>query len=77
MIPQLPEFFRGAQPKDPNDSDFAYRSAIKARALDAIRGMLPAASLSNVGIYGTGQAYEALLLRMRPIHCPRPAPTPI
>jgi thymidylate synthase ThyX len=27
--------------------------------------MLPAATLSNVGIYGTGQAYEALLLRMR------------
>ena len=27
--------------------------------------MLPAASLSNVGIYGTGQAFEALLLRMR------------
>lgn len=65
LIPQLQEFFRESQPKDPNDSDFAYRSAIKARALDAIRGMLPAASLSNVGIYGTGQAYEALLLRMR------------
>ena len=64
LIPQLQEF-SAAQPKDPNDSDFAYRSAIKARALDAIRGMLPAASLSNVGIYGTGQAYEALLLRMR------------
>ena len=28
-------------------------------------GILPAATLSNVGIYGTGQAYEALLLRMR------------
>jgi len=27
--------------------------------------VLPAATLSNVGIYGTGQAYEALLLRMR------------
>ena len=65
LIPQLTEFFRESVPKDPNDSDFAYRSAIKARALDAIRGMLPAASLSNVGIYGTGQAYEALLLRMR------------
>jgi thymidylate synthase ThyX len=65
LIPQLQEFFRGAQSKDPHDSDFAYRSAIKARALDAIRGMLPSASLSNVGIYGTGQAYEALLLRMR------------
>jgi thymidylate synthase ThyX len=27
--------------------------------------MLPAATQSNVGIYATGQAYEALLLRMR------------
>ncbi len=27
--------------------------------------MLPAAATSNVGIYGTGQAFEALLLRMR------------
>jgi thymidylate synthase ThyX len=30
-----------------------------------VRGVLPAASLSNLGIYGTGQGYEALLLRMR------------
>src|SRR3546814_1817251 len=27
--------------------------------------MLPASSLSNVGIYGTGQSYELLLYRMR------------
>ena len=65
LIPQMQEFFRSAQPKTAEESDFAYRTAIKAQALDAIRGMLPAASLSNVGIYGTGQAYEALLLRMR------------
>jgi len=30
-----------------------------------LRGMLPAATQSNLGIYGTGQAFEALLLRMR------------
>lgn len=65
LVPQMQEFFRTVSPKDEADSDFAYRLAIKARALDSIRGMLPAASLSNVGIYGTGQAYEALLLRMR------------
>ncbi|NCG25315.1 MAG: thymidylate synthase [Actinobacteria bacterium] len=65
LVPQLQEFFRTVEPKDPSASDFAYRTAIKARSLDAVRGMLPAASLSNVGIYGTGQAYEALLLRMR------------
>src|SRR5262249_21556910 len=32
---------------------------------DALRGLLPAATTSNVGIYGTGQGYEQLLLRMR------------
>lgn len=65
IIPQMQEFFRSVQPIGPSDSEFAYRTAIKARSLDAVRGMLPSASLSNVGIYGTGQAYEALLLRMR------------
>jgi thymidylate synthase ThyX len=52
-------------PRQPGDSDFVHRQAIKAKALDAARGLLPAASLSNVGIYGDGQAYEGLLLRMQ------------
>jgi thymidylate synthase ThyX len=52
-------------PRHAGDSDFVHRQAIKAKALDALRGLLPAASLSNVGIYGTGQSYEMLLLRMR------------
>ncbi len=51
-------------PRDPADSEFVYRQATRAKALDATRGMLPAASLSNVGIYGSGQGFEALLLRM-------------
>jgi thymidylate synthase ThyX len=59
------EWARQRFPKEPGDSDFVWRQTIKARAYDAVRGMLPAASLSNVGIYGTGQSYEALLLRMR------------
>ena len=42
-----------------------HRAAIRAKALDTLRGLLPAATQSNVGIYGTGQAFEALLLRMR------------
>ena len=39
-------------------------SVIRAKALDTLRGLLPAATTSNVGLFGTGQAYEALLLRM-------------
>ena len=65
LLPRMTDFFREQFPKDPADSDFVYRQAIRAKAFDALRGLLPAASLSNVGIYGTGQAYEALLLRMR------------
>ena len=65
LLPQVVDHLKGAIPKDPGDSDFVYRQAIRAKAFDALRGLLPAASLSNVGIYGTGQGYEQLLLRMR------------
>jgi thymidylate synthase ThyX len=65
MLPELMEWARARYPKEPGDSDFVYKQTIKAKACDAARGILPAATLSNVGIYGTGQAFEALLLRMR------------
>lgn len=59
------DYFRERHPKSEADSDFVYRQAIRAKAFDAVRGILPAAAMSNVGIYGSGQGYEALLLRMR------------
>jgi thymidylate synthase ThyX len=65
LLPVMQDWFRAQHPKSPDDSDFVYRQSIRAKALDALRGMLPAAALSNVGIYGTGQGYEMLLLRMR------------
>ena len=61
----MQEHFRARFPKDPADSDAVYRAAIRAKALDTLRGLLPAAVQSNMGLFGTGQAYEALLLRMR------------
>ena len=50
------DWARERYPKEPADSDFVYKQTIKAKACDAVRGILPAATLSNVGIYGTGQA---------------------
>jgi thymidylate synthase ThyX len=41
-----------------------WERSIRAKALDAMRGLLPAASLSHVGIFASGQAYEQLLLRL-------------
>jgi thymidylate synthase ThyX len=65
LLPELQAWLVRRFPRRPDDSDFVHRQSIKAKALDALRGLLPAASLSNVGIYGTGQSYEMLLLRMR------------
>ena len=63
-IPALESHFRAKHPKSPEDSDGVYRSVIRAKALDTLRGLLPAATPSNLGIFGTGQAFEALLQRM-------------
>src|SRR5246127_2754732 len=65
LLPRLQTWFAERYPKEPDDSDFVHRQSVRAKALDSLRGLLPAASLSNVGIYGTGQAYEGLLLRLR------------
>jgi thymidylate synthase ThyX len=43
----------------------AWQATARAQALDALRGLLPAATQSNVGIFASGQAYELLLLRLR------------
>ena len=64
-LPRLRAFFEAKFPRDPAESETVYRMTVRAKALDTLRGMLPAATISNVGIYGTGQAYEQLLLRMR------------
>src|SRR3989454_7767478 len=65
LLPVLRQHFSARFPQDGQTSDAAYRMSIRAKALDTLRGLLPAATTSNVGIYGTGQAYENLLLRMR------------
>jgi thymidylate synthase ThyX len=65
LLPVLQAWLTRALPKQGAISDVAYRQSIRARALDGLRGLLPAGALSNVGIYGSGQSYELLLLRMR------------
>ena len=65
LLQKVTDHVRATVPRDAADSDFVYRMATRAKALDAVRGVLPAAALSNVGIYGSGQAFEALLIRMR------------
>jgi thymidylate synthase ThyX len=65
LLPQLQAFVQQRSPAPAGVSAMAHRQAVRATCLDALRGLLPAGSLSNVGIYGTGQSYELLLIRMR------------
>ena len=51
-------------PAAPGESEAVRRRAVKAKALDLLRGLLPAASLSHMGIYASGQAYEQLILHL-------------
>ena len=51
-------------PAAEGESPAAHRRAVRAKALDLVRGLLPAASLSHVGIYGSGQMYEQLVLHL-------------
>ncbi len=65
LLPVLQAWVAAQYPKAPEDSDFVWRQSVRAKAFDALRGLLPAAASSNLGIYASGQAYEALLIRMR------------
>jgi thymidylate synthase ThyX len=64
-IPRMQAYYAERHPRAANDSDAVHRAAIRAKALDTLRGLLPAATQSNVGLFGSGQAFESLLLRMR------------
>ena len=45
-------------------AETAYRATVRAHACDVLRGYLPAATLTNVGIFGVGQAFEYLMSKM-------------
>ncbi len=48
-----------------NEQDGAWKAATRAQACDAIRPVLPVATKSTVGIYGSGQALEHMIMRLR------------
>lgn len=64
IVSKLKPYFEKRFPKTSKDSEGAYARAIRARACDTARGLLPAATISNIGVFATGQAYEAMLIRM-------------
>ncbi|HET7344267.1 MAG TPA: FAD-dependent thymidylate synthase [Nitrososphaeraceae archaeon] len=50
--------------KDIESAERIYKATIKAKSLDVLRGLLPASTLTNIGITGNGRAFEYLLSTM-------------
>jgi thymidylate synthase ThyX len=65
LLPRVSAWAAQRYPREQGTSEAAHRNAIKAKACDILRGLLPAATVSNVGIFASGQSYEQLLLRLR------------
>jgi thymidylate synthase ThyX len=45
-------------------AETAYRATVRAQACDVLRSYLPASTLTNVGLFGVGQAFEYLLSKL-------------
>src|SRR3954449_4978329 len=63
-LPRVEAWAADRWPRGGDDAEGPWKRSIRAKALDLLRGLLPASSLSHVGIFATGQAYEQMLLRL-------------
>ncbi len=63
-LPRVQAWAAEQYPPAGGESPRAHERAIRAKALDLLRGLLPAASLSHMGIFATGQTYEQLVLHL-------------
>lgn len=64
LIPPLTAQFESHFPRDPGVSQTAYAAATRAKVLDCLRGLLPAGTLTNMGIFGNGRFYEQLIHKL-------------
>jgi thymidylate synthase ThyX len=64
LVMPLTEAVRQAYPIEAGETERGWKSATRAKALDLLRGLLPASTLTNVGLYGNGRAFEYLVTKL-------------
>jgi thymidylate synthase ThyX len=65
LVEKMKAYVIEKYPKQGDVTDRAYDSAVRSKTCDIIRGLLPAATLTNVGLAGNGRAFDYLLVKMR------------
>ncbi|HEX6488935.1 MAG TPA: FAD-dependent thymidylate synthase [Candidatus Dormibacteraeota bacterium] len=64
LVMPLTESVREAYPMEEGETERGWKSATRAKALDLLRGLLPASTLTNLGLYGNGRAFEYLVTKL-------------
>ena len=65
MIERITSHLAGQYPEPASRQEaIALRNSIRAQACDAVRGVLPVALEATVGIYGSAQALEGMVMRL-------------
>ncbi|MGH7777994.1 MAG: FAD-dependent thymidylate synthase [Candidatus Dormibacterales bacterium] len=64
MVGPLTERVRAEHPPEPGETERAWKTATRAKALDLLRGLLPAGALTNAGLFGNGRAFEHLITKL-------------
>jgi thymidylate synthase ThyX len=64
LLEPLTAAIRERFPLEADETDRAWKSATRAKALDLLRGLLPAGTLTNLGLFGNGRAFEYLITKM-------------
>ena len=62
-IEPLSRYLKKKFKQEKDQTDRAYRETINAKAYDVLRAYLPAGTLTNVGFFGVGQAFEYVITK--------------
>jgi thymidylate synthase ThyX len=64
LVEPLTLAIRERFPMEKDETDRAWKAATRAKALDMLRGLLPAGTLTNLGLFGNGRAFEYLITKL-------------
>lgn len=66
LVPPMTAIMEQRFPRDADVSKMAYNAALRAKVLDCLRGLLPASTLTNLGLCANGRFFEQLIHKL---HC--------
>ncbi len=64
FLPLMQEYYSSIMPKKEGQKESAYKSAIRSRACDAVRGLLPVSAMTNMGVHANGLCFEEMLKKL-------------